>query len=69
MKKAEDKDNQNKTLGVFDLPTTKKRCKVEALTDAMKKARIYMKLRQARRDRRHHGKREKKAKEAEANKK
>jgi hypothetical protein len=44
------------------VPALKKRSKPEALTEEMKKAKIYMKLRQARTDRRYHGKREAKKK-------
>lgn len=60
---------QNTTEGVFALPKQSKRCKLEALTDEMKKARVYAKLRQERTNRKYHGLREKAAKEAEKNKK
>jgi large subunit ribosomal protein L13e len=60
---------QNTTEGVFALPKQSKRCKIEALTDDMKKAKVYFRLRAERTNRRYHGKREKAAKEAEANKK
>jgi large subunit ribosomal protein L13e len=53
---------QNVNQGVFALPAVTKRCKIEALTDDMKKFSAYQKLRQERINRRYHGKREKAAK-------
>lgn len=63
------KASQNTEAGVFAVPAPKKRCKLETLTNDMKNARIYMKLRQARINRRYNGKREKAAREAEEKKK
>ena len=54
---------QNTEAGVFELPHRSKRCKIETLTADMKKARVFMKLRQARINKKYLGKREKKAKE------
>lgn len=56
------KVNQNKAPSVFEVPAPVKRCKPEPLTEELKKAKIYLKLRQARTDKRYHGKREAKLK-------
>jgi large subunit ribosomal protein L13e len=60
---------QNTTEGVFALPAVEKESAPETLTKEMKAERVYMKLRQARCDKRNKGMREKKAKEEEAKKK
>lgn len=60
---------QNTTLGVLPIKALKPRCKIETLTKEMKDAKIFMKLRQARINRRYNGKRIKAAKEAEDKKK
>uniref|UniRef100_A0A7S3FZ37 60S ribosomal protein L13 n=1 Tax=Strombidium rassoulzadegani TaxID=1082188 RepID=A0A7S3FZ37_9SPIT len=60
---------QNTADGVLALPVLKKRCKPEALTADLKKAKIYQKLRQARVDKRYKGKRDKAARLAEEAKK
>merc|ERR1711935_244171 len=57
---------QNTTDGVFVLPTSTRRCKVETITADMKNFRVYQKLRHERINRRYKGKRDKAAKEAEA---
>lgn len=56
------KVDQNKSPSVFEVPAPVKRCKPEPLTEELKKAKIYLKLRQARTDKRYHGKREARAK-------
>lgn len=61
--------SQNKTDGVFALPTQKRRCKPEAITKEMKETKVFMKLRQARVNKYYKGKRDKAAKEAEEKKK
>lgn len=55
--------SQNTQEGIFALPTSSKRCKIETLTAEMKNARIYQKLRQERINRRYKGKRDKAAKD------
>ena len=60
---------QNTTEGVFALPETKKRCKIESITKEMKAAKIYRKLRQLRVNAKFNGKRIKAAKDAEDAKK
>ena len=59
---------QNTTEGVFALPRTSRRCKPESLK-SVKKENVYLKLRQARIDKRYKGIREKRAREEEAKKK
>ena len=60
---------QNTQDGVFALPKTTTRCKIETLTADMKKAEIYKKLRQERINKRYNGMRIKRAAEEEAKKK
>jgi len=60
---------QNTTDGVFALPRTTRRCKVEKLTAEMKSAKVYQKLRQERINKRYEGARKKRAADAERAKK
>jgi len=60
---------QNTTEGVFALPTTSKRCKIEAITKEMKAQKTFRKLRTLRVNAKFNGKRIKAAKDAEAAKK
>lgn len=59
---------QNTTEGVFALPKTSRRCKPESMKN-VKNEKVYMKLRQARIDKRYKGIRAKRAAEEEAKKK
>jgi large subunit ribosomal protein L13e len=56
--------SQNTQLGGMALKTVSKRCKPEELTQAMKDAKVYQKLRHERINKRYAGKREKAAKKA-----
>ncbi len=60
---------QNTTDGVFGIKKVTKRCKIETLTADMKKFNAYQKLRQARIEKKMHGKKIKAAKDAEKAKK
>ena len=52
---------QNNTNGVLSLPRVTRRCKPQELTQAMRDAQVYQKLRQERINKRYNGKREKAA--------
>ena len=61
--------SQNTATGVLPVPAADKTVPVEALTKEMKAAKTYLKIRQARIDKRYKGKRDKAAREAEEKKK
>ena len=60
---------QNTQEGVFALPSTSRRCKIERLTPELRSARVYQRLRQERINKRYNGARIKRAADAEAAKK